>query len=393
MSVAAVICEYNPFHNGHKHQLDTIKKELNVDYIVCLMSGDFVQRGEPAVFSKESRTEWAVDNGADVVLLLPAVYSTSGADLFALGAVNILSGLGCIDYLCFGSECGNIDLLSECAFALMKNGNINSPAIKELIREGNTFGKARSLLFPEYAHILNSPNNILAFEYISALNQLNSSIKPYTIKREGQEYNSDNYSSSSTFLSASSIRKGLYLNDFEKIRNHIPYNIDSSNIAIVNPDILSKEIFYALLSRKDVLNNYLEVNDDLAKRINNKIMSFDSFSSFVSILKTKNMTHSRISRALIHILLGIKNSEDYFKSNMINLNYVKLLGFKKESEEFFKHQPKNPSVKIISKIPDEYNSFNSFTKEIFDIDLFASTLYDSISGSKIHEYSKKLIIK
>ncbi|MBQ9863415.1 MAG: nucleotidyltransferase family protein, partial [Lachnospiraceae bacterium] len=188
MTIAAVICEYNPFHNGHKYQLDMIRKKLNADYIICIMSGDYVQRGEPAIFSKEIRTRWALENGADLVLQLPIAYATGSADLFATGAVSILNRLNCVDYLCFGSECGDIDTLCICAEKLLTEGQVGSEGIRALMKQGNTFAKSRYLLFPEFEMLLQYSNNVLALEYIMALMRTNSSIKPYTIKREGEDY-------------------------------------------------------------------------------------------------------------------------------------------------------------------------------------------------------------
>ena len=391
MTVASVICEYNPFHTGHKHQYDYIKEEIKADYIVCIMSGDFVQRGEPAVFSKELRTEWALSNGADAVFLLPCFYSTASADLFAYGAVSLLDKMGCVDYLCFGSESGDIDKLKECALKLKENGTIASPAIKELMKNGNTFPKSRSLLFPEYINILNSPNNVLALEYINALNKVDSKIKPVTLKREGQSYDDDTADLSSKFLSATAIRKAVLEGHGDSLNKYVPYRIPA-DAASLTPDSFSKELYYALLLAGGNYEEFFEVNEDLSKRIGNNLLKFKDFSSFTELLKTRNYTHARISRALIHILLGIKEHYTKLYETMDNVEGIRLLGFRKDAEPLLKEMTEKSSLKIITKVPAVYDELNDSTKMLLDKDLFASTLYDKAAGIDTHEYSKKLII-
>ena len=390
MTVAAVICEYNPFHTGHKHQLDYIKQEINADYIICIMSGDFVQRGEPAVFSKEERTKWALKNGADAVFLLPACYSAAGADYFSLGAVTLLNKLGCVDYLCFGSESGDINRLKDCSVKLRENGTIESPAIKELMKQGNTFPKARCILFPDYEDILNSPNNVLALEYISALDRIGSTIKPVTVKREGQPYDDDSFTTSAKFLSASSVRKQILAGKISDVTDYLPY-YDASVLKAISSDDFSKELYYALLLASDRLDEYLDISEDLAQRIKNNLSEYNGFNSFCETLKSKNLTHARISRALIHVLLNIRGNNSTLDMKLNLIEGIRLLGFKKSAEPLLKQISEHGALKIITKVPAVYDSLNDITKEILDEDLFASTLYDKVAGIDVHEYSKKLI--
>ena len=390
MTIASVICEYNPFHTGHKHQIDCIRKEIKADYIICIMSGDFVQRGEPAVFSKELRTEWALENGADAVFLLPVCYSTASADLFAYGAVKLLDKMGCVDYLCFGSESGDIEKLKECAHTLKGSATIASPAIKELMKNGNTFPKSRSLLFPEYVNILNGPNNVLALEYINALNSLKSKIKPYTHKREGQSYDDDTADTTSKYLSATAIRKAVFEGNTDSLSKFIPYKIPNDAIPL-SADVFSNELFYALLLAKGKYDKYFGVNEDLAKRIENNLLNYKNFSSFVELLKCKNYTHARISQAMIHILLGTKEHYPELYRLIDEADGIRLLGFKKTADPLLKEISEKGRLKIITKVPTVYEEVNDATKKLLDIDLFASSLYDKAAGINLHEYSTKLI--
>lgn len=392
MSIAAVICEYNPFHNGHKHQLDVIRKKLKVDYIVCLMSGDFVQRGEPAIYSKEQRAKWALENGADLVLLLPLPYATGSADLFATGAVSILNKLGCIDYLCFGSESGDIDTLCICAEKLLSEGQVGSDGMRALMKQGHTFAKARYLLFPEFEVLLAHPNNVLALEYIMALMRTKSSIKPFTIKRDGEEYDDDEIRENETYLSGSAIRRAITLNAPKLIEKYVPYNIESIKDKPVFINDISGEVLYSLLTRQDELDEFLESSEDLTNKIINNIYDYKDFTSFIEDIKSKNFTYTRISRFIIHAMLGIKGSNTFYKEMLKQLTHVKVLGFKESSQGVLTEISEKSEIALLTKIPTVYDSLNSVTKELIDQETFASTIYNRISGAVGHEYSKPLVL-
>lgn len=392
MSIAAVICEYNPFHNGHKYQLDTIRKELNPDYIICLMSGDFVERGEPSIYSKELRTKWALENGADAVFQLPISFATGSADLFSEGAVTILNKLNCIDYLCFGSECGNIDELSKCADFLIKEGTIESDGIRELMKKGHTFAKARALLFPDFAEILNEPNNVLALEYLSALKKTGSSIKPYTIVRKGEGYEDDSFDESQEYLSGTAIRKAILDNEASKIASYVPYDISGIVEKPLQANDFSGELFYALLNSKSKLTNYLEMSEDLARRIEASLYEYKDFSSFIEVLKSKNYTYSRLSRALLHVMLNLEGSNTYQKETLKHLSVIKLLGFKEASKDVLSIISGNSELEIMTKIPAIYDSLNSVTRSMVDSEVFASALYNRAKGVCSHEFTKQIVV-
>lgn len=391
MSVAAIICEYNPFHNGHKYQIDTIKKELNPDYILCIMSGDYVQRGEPAIYSKELRTKWALENGASAVIELPIPYATASADLFAYGAVSFLNRLNCVDYLVFGSECGDIKTLEECCKTISEKGSINSFDIQKLMREGNTFAKARALLFPEYEDILNCSNNILAIEYMSALIKTKSTIKPYTIKREGQAYD-DSEPKETVFSSASAIRTALSSNRSSEIESHLPFCLSDINETPVFSDDMSGELLYSILSNDKKLDYYLESSEDLSKRIINSLGAYKSFTQFIEVLKSKNYTYARLSRTLLHIMLGIEGSNAFHRENLKNITHLKLLGFKNTDAALLKLISEKADISVVSNFASVYDKLNRATRDIVDTQVFASRLRGRISGDITHDFSKKVVI-
>ena len=213
MKIAAIIAEYNPFHNGHKYQIDETRKKTGADYIVILMSGDFVQRGAPAICNKYIRTETALLGGADVVLELPSLYAISSAEYFSQGAVTLLNHLGCIDYLSFGSECGDIDTLMSCADKLCHFSDAQNRLLSSLQKQGLSFPAARMQglltgLEPstqkEYELLLSSPNNILGLEYCKSLLASNSTISPVTILRKGAGYHDNTVSDYSWEFSSAS---------------------------------------------------------------------------------------------------------------------------------------------------------------------------------------------
>jgi len=392
MTIASVICEYNPFHNGHKYQLDMIRKKLKADYIICIMSGDYVQRGEPAIFSKEIRARWALENGADLVLQLPIAYATGSADLFATGAVTLLNKLGCVDYLCFGSECGDIDTLCICAEKLLTEGQVGSEGMRALMKQGNTFAKSRYLLFPEFEMLLAHSNNVLALEYIMALMRTKSSIKPYTIKREGQEYEDNTISSSEEYLSASAIRNAFKNNEVEKIKDFVPYNPSEIQQKPIFVDDFSGEMFYALLTKQDTIHEHLETSEDLTKRMLSEIYSFKNITSYIDLIKAKNYTFTRISRTLLHILLGIKGSNTMYKEMIAHISHIKVLGFKESSKDLLTIISDKSQITLMTKVPSVYDSLNSLTKSVIDDELFASSLYNQKCQNSVHEFSKQIVL-
>ncbi len=396
MKTAAIIAEYNPFHNGHRHMLEYIRRNSDAEYIFVIMSGDYTQRGEPAVFSKEARAKAALLAGADAVFMLPVPYSTAGVELFSLGAVSLASRLGA-DYLCFGSESGDMDELISAAVKLRISGSADSPEIKKYMYEGHTFAKARSLAFPEFSELLNKPNNILGIEYIIAGLNMESSMKYITLKREGAGYDEENITSGE-YQSALALRNLLKSGDIDSFKKYVPMETrmlmeKEANVPIFLND-LSDSLYTKLLFLPDS-DEYFEVSGSLYNRIKNHSGEYRDIETFADTLKAKNLTHAGIRRGLLHILLNLKNNAEYYK-NLNELTHVRLLGFNEDSSELLTHIGKVGTVKPVTRVPAVQKDFNSFTKTVFEEDLNASTLYEYIRCKKLdikpmHEYSKPLI--
>jgi len=232
MNTVGIISEYNPFHNGHKYHIQAAKEACNADYSVCIMSGSFVQRGEPAIFDKWSRAKMAVLNGADLVVELPVVYACQPAEIFALGSVKILNSMGFVNYICFGSELGDTEALQRLAKLLHNEPEAFKLILKNQLEQGISYPKAISAALSSYIggddavitnDILRNPNNVLGIEYIKALMTLKSSIKPVAVKRIASDYNDIGIAGG--IASATAVRyeikeKGLS----EKVRLAMPEN-------------------------------------------------------------------------------------------------------------------------------------------------------------------------
>lgn len=400
MTTAAIIAEFNPFHNGHKYLIDMVKNDLKADHIIVIMSGDFVQKGEPAIIDKKTRAKVCTQLGIDMVLLLPLPYSTGAADLFAFGAVSVLERLNCVDYLCFGSECGDIDTLVTVSDKLSSEYDFAASRIKENLSKGMTYPQARDMLYPQYSELLNHSNNVLALEYIRYLHMFNSKIRPYTIKRKGNEYN-DTCVESFSNSSATAIRKFLCepVVDNYILSTQLPlesFEVMRDSLGVLTPvtvDMFSEALYTQILNNKGSLTQFLDVNESLANKIENSLISFSTFSGFIESIKTRDLTYSRISRALLHILLGIKGNTDYYKEIMPKLTHVRVLSLSKNSELTHEISIKS-SIKLMTSIPKCECDFSEEQKKMEALELNASTLYDhvvySVYGTQpTSEYSKK----
>ncbi|MBR4164635.1 MAG: nucleotidyltransferase family protein, partial [Lachnospiraceae bacterium] len=208
MRIVGVICEYNPLHTGHRYHLEQAR--TGADAVIAVMSGDFVQRGEPAVCDKYARAEMALRAGADAVIELPPVYSTGSAEVFARGGIQLLNACGCIDELCFGAECGQLESLRRAA-ALSADEAFGS-RLREALRRGQSFAaacaEAAESLDPEAAALLSGPNNILAVEYLKALEATGSRIEARAVRRRGASYGEKDLPDKG-FASAAAVRKAL----------------------------------------------------------------------------------------------------------------------------------------------------------------------------------------
>lgn len=394
MKTVAIIAEYNPFHNGHRYQMDKIKELTGCDCLIIIMSGDFVQRGAPAIIDKYTRTEMALAAGADLVFELPVCYSTASAELFAYGAIKLLDQLQVVDYLCFGSECGNIDLLDSIADVLVKEPVQIKDVLRDKLKEGLSYPLARnhalSLYFNQDSKIdslLDQPNNILGIEYLKALKKLNSKIQPLTIERTGSGYHEQNLNHS--FCSATALRKHFEENSKENISFDIEHYVPSDEIKLledsyrktfpITSNDFSTLLYYRLQNEtKDSLLRYQDVTSELAARIMNECIAPFSFLDFAMRLKTRQYTYTRVTRALLHILLGITTEKMTIFMKETDSSYLRVLGFRKAASKMLRSIQNTKSIPLITKVADAKLFLTESAMDCFSYDIAASHLYHQI---------------
>ena len=406
MKIVGLVAEYNPFHNGHLYHIQKAKELTGADAVLIVMSGNYVQRGAPAVMPKHLRAQMALESGADAVVELPACYATGSAEYFAAGAVSTLNRLGCIDSICFGSECGDYESLRQIAEILSEEPGDYKNYLKKALREGHSFPKSRQMALNACLRgnssdaLLLSPNNILGIEYAKALYRQNSHIKGYTIKRRMSGYHDIHLSEG--LSSASAIRRALTGNDgLHFLKEQVPpssYSIIKDAHGLCSPvcaDDFSLLLKYRLLTETaDSLTCYMDVTEDLANRIMNHINEFTSISQFCQLMKTKDMTYARISRSLFHILLGITYEQMQESEGSGICQYVRILGFRKDSSHVLSFMKKHAQIPLITKLT-QADSLSGIGGKMLRQDIFASDLYESVVTDKfgtpfINEYQKQL---
>ena len=448
MKTVGIIAEYDPFHNGHLYQMQEARRCAGADYIVVAMSGDFIQRGEPALLDKWTRARMALQAGADLVLELPVRVSTGSAEYFARGGVSLLSSLGVVDALSFGYEsmsdpaldpaldsvlissdapsdsclqsvapsdaCIQEDLESlnlAADFFSRKETDAYREELKRLLSSGMTYAQARveAYLAAEdkdaavSAELLRSPNNILAVEYLKAIRQLRSTMSVIPVPRLGAGYHdptlpqskaSDSTSSplrgqtpKSLPASASGIRSALSRK--ESVEPYMPQDayalmmeqLTGGRILILSDlDLLMHE---ALLRKKDHLEEYLDVGVDLANRIRSLLSGYTGYESFAMQLKTRQVTLTRIKRALLHILLGIRDTA-------APTSYARVLGFRKTAQPLLHRISQESTIPMITKLPKE-------ASEGLMEDLNAAHMWEMLVCHKTgrplcSEYQRQLVI-
>ena len=384
MKVTGIIAEYNPFHNGHVYHLTEARKRLDSDYIVVVMSGNYVQRGAPTIIDKYSRAEMALRGGADLVLELPSCFATASAEYFAFGGVAILDKLGVVDNLCFGTESldddagnSNPELKKAASSLVEKFGKIASLIIeepeeykvllKERLKSGNNHAAANAyavgkILGEEYQKIIETSNNILGVEYLKAIKKLESNIKAVPIPRLLTSHNDQVITEG--FASASAIRNAVFNKyDMNSIRSVVPqeaFDILMDRYLVTFP--VFRDDFSVILGSKLVsaqkitdLTKYFGVSNDLAGRILNLKNDFQSFSQFRELIYGKHVTKATVGRALMHIALGIH--EDYMEKlyHKENLTAVKVLGFRKSAEPLLSEIKVSSEINLVTKLSDYVN--------------------------------------
>lgn len=396
MKVLGLITEYNPFHNGHKYHLEKSKEITKASHTIAVMSGNFVQRGEPALFDKWDRSSIAIKEGVDLVIELPTIFSCNSAEFFASGSINLLDSLNIVDYICFGSENGNlknIDLISD---LLVKEPTKFKVILKNQLNIGHPFPVARENAIKEYLgntlkdiNSLNSPNFILGIEYLKALKIIKSKIKPFTLKRIKTDYNSTEIKYD--ICSATAIRKLLEENykDIEKLKNLVPrssYEFISTSIQEGKGPIfvknLEKIFLYKLRfsSTKD-LKTIHDVVEGLENRLKKASMICTSYDDLLQYLKTKRYTMTRLKRILIKAILGISKEDVNTLAKDLNPQYIRVLGFNSKGAQLLKSIKESSSLPIITNLK-RYNPPNEHSKRMMEIDLIATDIYSLLYKEK-----------
>lgn len=384
--VLGIVAEYNPFHNGHLYHLNESKKQAGADYSVCVMSGNFTQRGDTAIIDKWSRTEMALKNGIDLVIELPVVYSISSAENFAYGSMSVLDKLGIVDTVSFGSEVGDLTILDSIAEILCTEPKEYVSLLNHELSRGISFPKAREkalLMYlndiRKYANVLSNPNNILGIEYLKALRNLKSNLTPMTIKRKDSDYNStaikDGFASSTAIrkiiTKPSSLSKVVPEETFSIIDNKIKHG------QIVNGlSTFEKEILYKLrIMPVEWIADLPDVSEGLEHAIKNAANSCNNVADLVSLVKSKRYTQTRIQRILLYALLDITKQD--MENSKKGVPYIRVLGMTENGKQLLSSiVTRNKKLNIITS-PKKFmdHSNNKISKSLFAKDMLATNIY------------------
>ena len=412
MKTVGLITEYNPFHNGHAYHIEKAKMLTGADRVIVVMSGDFVQRGAPAVMPKHLRAKSALLSGASLIIELPVCFATGSAEYFAQGSISLLNQLGCIDSICFGSECGDLHLLKEIAQILADEPIEYQTALKQALKEGASFPAARqealNIYSDKYSEILASPNNILGIEYLKALAKIHSKMEPFTIKRIGAGYHDMDIDGQ--FSSATAIRSDIYqLADVNSSSESLPLTHIQTQVPSSCHELMKKNYqtrypvkaddFSLLLKAKLLsemagsLSHYLDMSPELANRILRLRNDYLSFEQFCDLLKTKELTRSRISRSFIHVLLGITN--DWLTAMKAPAPYARILGFRRDHADLLGILKRTSGIPLITSPARAVLADTAY--QMLELDIYASNLYESVItdlyGPPFHNELTKQIIK
>lgn len=412
MKIVGLITEYNPFHNGHLYHIKESLRVTGADAAVVVMSGDYVQRGTPAIMPKRIRAEMALMCGAGAVFELPVCYATGSAEFFALGAVSLLDSLGIVDYLCFGSECNDLPALEQLAELLLEEPEAYQILLKDNLKQGMSFPRARQEAILSYtedsqlAEILRNPNNILGIEYLKAIKKLGSKMEPYAIARRGAQYHDEELDSD--YSSATAIRSLLAYSSSSFNTEPVEGNYDELSLSGILSELenqvpkcclellkdyhkvqypISQNDFslilkYKLLNKQpESLVRYVDVSPEIASRIANQLNNFFNYKQFCDLLKTRELTQTRVNRALLHIMLGTKkaNVEEYI-DNGYHM-YARLLGFRKDNAKLLTAMSKESSLPVLTKM-SEIDDLPELGQKMLRHDMLASNLYTSVVTDK-----------
>ena len=405
--VLGIIAEYNPFHNGHLYHICKSVEESNAEYVICVISGNFVQRGNTSIIDKWTKAKMAIANGVDLVLELPTIYSTSSAENFAEGAIKLLDSLGVVDTISFGMEANDIATLNNIANVLYQEPKDYITMLNHELSRGISFPKAREnalLMYlndiKRYANILTGANNILGIEYLKALKKLKSPLTPLGIKREKVYYNDEIIVDD--FASATAIRKFIVNQKFDEIRKVIPrssYILLGQELQkghyVLDLSKFQKEILYILrkMSLREI-QNLPDVSEGLENAIKNAANSCNNIIDLVNMIKSKRYTQTRIQRILVYALLGI--DKRMMETSRKTIPYARILGTSEKGKRLISEIiGKNPKVNLVTSVKDFLKtSKNKSLKEMLNLDIYATNVYtlgyETDSWSNL-DYTNKIV--
>lgn len=401
MKVAGVIAEYNPFHNGHKYQLTELKKRTGADYIIVAMSGDFLQRGVPAIVDKYARARMALCGGADLVLELPALWATASAEYFASAGVTLLAKTGVVDTIGYGTESTNTGLMQAIVEQLLHAPESFDQELLLFQKEGQSYPAARmaavSSLLPgfEGAQVeafLSSPNNILAIEYEKAIAQWNAknggALRGASILRRGDGYHEESIHSATA--SATALRSLLFGRaktdaPSKAFADYVPEDTArilsdvQENRCLLCEDDFSASLYTALLAhRREGYEAFADCSHDLSQKIQKLLPQYTGFLCFCQLLKSKDITYTRISRVLLHILLHITKEDYIIGAQHSYAAYLRVLGFRQDSTELLAAIKRRASLPLITKMADAHDRIPADAHPLLDLDIYAADLYRGI---------------
>lgn len=374
MKACGIVAEYNPFHNGHAHQIERVRKELNPDVIIAVMSGNFLQRGEPAIVDKWTRTQMALANGVDLVIELPVLFSTQAADFFAKGAIQILGNLS-IDHLCFGVEGGTASEFMTVAQWMVENEALISQEMTENTALDVPYAKQMETILqklaPNFPLHLNSPNNQLGFAYAKEIVRqgLDKEIILFPIERKDAGYYETSFESNKNIASATAIRKALF--EKKKVNRYIPkkavpYLLEVDNLKVSWENYFPLLKYQLTVQTKESLRDIYEMTEGLENRLKTYIAESNSFNEFMDLVKTKRYTRTRLQRLFTYVLLGLTKADVLEGIN--KQPAIRILGFNEMGRTYLSEQKHNLRLPLISNV-------NQKTKNDIIWDVLAGEIY------------------
>lgn len=418
MNITGVIAEYNPFHNGHRYQLQTARSGTQADFILVIMNGDFMQRGIPALWNKYERAAMAIEHGADAVIELPVLYGTASAEYFAFGGIQLLHQLHCISQVSFGCEIENLSLLQSVAEFLIQEPDSYRQFLNQQLSQGISYPKARanailqtmpmdSVTASGLEVLLAEPNTILAIEYLKALNRLHSSIRPVPCLRTGSDYH--NESLSDDFSSATAIRKEYLRHGCTSaLRPSLPASVYSALASAyghhtpVTMEDFYPYLQYILWKPPFPLTDYLDISEDLGNRILSVYQPEYTYEQFVNAVASRQYTYTRISRALLHILLDIRKEEMLRQTASNSMHYARLLAFRKEATPLLRELKLHSEIPIITKLTHGLHQLKEQKNQdgvcLLKQDIACAHLYEQTVARRYgipaaNEYTKGILIQ